>query len=64
LWKVPEDHDNSIKLLPLSEGKNSLFNFVATFGVIGSTPRPEATVKIVTASDRGEDRIIFGKVNV
>jgi hypothetical protein len=36
LFKVPEDHDNNIKLYPLSGGKNSMFNLVAIFDVIGS----------------------------
>jgi hypothetical protein len=63
LWKVPEDHDDSIQLHTFSGGKNTMFNLMAIIGVIGSSTTPQSISKIVTASNRGEDGIIFGKTN-
>jgi hypothetical protein len=40
-----------------------MFSLMAIFGVKAPVPCSEASVKIVTSSHRGEDRIIFGKTN-
>jgi hypothetical protein len=63
LWKVPEDHDNSIQLCPLSRGKNSMFNLVAIFGVIGSTTTPRSVSENCGSLQHQGVRIIFGKTN-
>jgi hypothetical protein len=42
ITKLREKIDNSIKLHPLSGGKNSMFNLMAVFGVICSSTTPRS----------------------
>jgi hypothetical protein len=65
--QLKEEINNSIKLHPLSGDKNSMFNLVAIFGVIGSSTTPRSISENCDSLRwRGagvEDRVIFGKTN-